>query len=253
MATTHAIILAAGYGSRLQPEEGHKLLAPIGQTPLLCHHLRHFQQLGVRRVTIVTGYEADDLVKTSRQLAEDFAIDVGFAYNPDFDSQNGLSVLAGVDAFEGDHPFWLTMSDHLFDPALFDHLRDFDQRRPDHWQGALWVDRKLDTIFDMPDATKVCLEGDQFRISKQLSDFDAVDVGLFWCAQGFVDALRKELAHRGDCSTSDAVTRLVAQDTMGFPDVGPHLWQDVDTPQARQHAQQLWESHFRHHLTRSTA
>ncbi len=252
MSTSRAIILAAGYGSRLQPEEGHKLLAPIGDTPLLCHHLRHLQSIGVRQVTIVTGYEADDLVQTSRQLARDFSLSVNFAYNPDFDSQNGLSVLAGVETFDEPSSFWLTMSDHLFDPALFDHLRDFDHRRPDHWQGALWIDRKLDTIFDMPDATKVRLQN-PFAISKQLDAFDAVDVGLFWCGKGFVDALRGEEQQRGDCSTSDAVTRLVADETFGFPDIGPHLWQDVDTPEAREHAEMLWQRHFQHHVTRSTA
>ena len=66
-----------------------------------------------------------------------------------------------------------------------------------------------------------------------------VDVGLFWCGSGFVQALKDEAASRGDCSTSDAVRRLDAAGEFLFWDVGDALWQDVDTPGARAHAEKL--------------
>ena len=59
--THHAIILAAGFGSRLQAQEGHKLLAMLAGRPLLDYHLDGFQRLGVTTVTIVTGFRHEAL------------------------------------------------------------------------------------------------------------------------------------------------------------------------------------------------
>lgn len=249
--TDHAIILAAGFGSRLKADEGHKLLAEVGGRPMLAWHLDNFIRLGVRYVTVVTGYENEVLSRAvaahmSDELSQE--IKVSCAYNPDFKTSNGISVLAGVDGFIGSDdasgaaaiPFWLTMSDHLFDPALFAYLRE-DFIPHDSTQGMLVVDRKLDTIYDMPDATKLSVNsaGSLLGISKELEDFNLVDAGLFWCADGFVQALREERATRGDCSTSDAVRRLDAAGQFAYWDLGPYLWQDVDTPGARAHAEKL--------------
>src|SRR5690606_29328045 len=61
MHTRHAIILAAGLGSRLQAQEGHKLLAMVGGRTLLSHHLDNFKRLGVSHITVVTGYRHEAL------------------------------------------------------------------------------------------------------------------------------------------------------------------------------------------------
>jgi 1L-myo-inositol 1-phosphate cytidylyltransferase len=250
--TTHAIILAAGFGSRLNPAEGHKLLVEIGQRTLFDFHLDGFVTLGVTDVTVVTGFRNEALEAELRRHSLPRGITLHTAYNPDFETSNGISVLAGVDAArealgaESALPFWLTMSDHIFEPGLYERLvDDFLGQRPD-CQGMLGIDKKLDTIFDMPDANKVAAAGGHFEaIGKQLEVFDMIDVGLFWCDVGFVEALEAERAARGDCSTSDAVRRLAAREAFCFWDVGPNLWQDVDTPEARAHAERLvssWES-----------
>lgn len=245
LKTSRAIILAAGFGSRLSVDASHKLLTRVGKRSLLDRHLDNFSRLGIDEVIVVTGYDAEALTRAVNDHTRPSSISVRCAYNGDFEGQNGLSVLAGVDAFDDDQSFWLTMSDHLFDPALFDELnRRFDAERPDRWQGALVIDKKLETIFDMPDATKVRTDTDDFAIGKQLQRFDVVDAGLFWCGPGFVEALRAERRKRGDCSTSDAVRRLHRADRFGFWDLGDFLWQDIDTPQALAHAEKLLESKF---------
>lgn len=251
--TPHAIILAAGFGSRLQAEEGHKLLVEIGGRTMLSRHLENFHRLGVSRVTVVTGYENKVLAGAISEAEARESITVRCAHNPDFKTSNGISVLAGVDAARadmGDHavPFWLTMSDHLFDPDLFFKLREtFSPAYSagvDNVEGMLVVDQKLDTIFDMPDANKLAFDRDDKTsdarlraIGKDVPDFELVDAGLFWCGQGFVEGLRAEKRERGDCCTSDAVRRLDARGTFCFWDLDEHLWQDVDTPEARAHAE----------------
>ncbi len=243
--TTHAIILAAGFGSRLKAEEGHKLLAKIGGRTMLSYHMDNFQRLGVTHLTVVTGFRHEALeqaVEEASNQQDNFKVIT--AYNSDFSKSNGLSVLTGIEAarahIDDAVPFWLTMGDHLFDPALFDDIA----QRPafeDHIQGALYIDRKLDTIFDVPDATKLRFDEHQKldAIGKEIGDFNAVDVGLFWGKQGFIESLQAALHRRDDCSTSDAVTTLEASGHFAFPDVKDALWQDVDTPEARAHAESI--------------
>jgi len=240
--TRAAIILAAGFGSRLNAEEGHKLLAQVGGHPMIDHHLAGLHMLGVDRVVVVTGYAHERLEAELEALELPEGMRLQCAFNPNFEGQNGSSVLAGAAALRDAAyagPFWLTMSDHLFEPALFDDLQAFGSERDPQWQGALMIDRKLETIFDMPDATKLALNTHHFAIGKELERFDAVDAGLFWCDQGFVEALIAAREERGDCSTSDAVRALHAADAFGFWDIGQRLWQDVDTPGARAHAERL--------------
>lgn len=237
--TKHAIILAAGMGSRLAAEEGHKILARVGGRPMIDYHLENFARLGVEHITIVTGHRREELEATLAGWPLPENMTIHFAYNPDFLKSNGISILAGVDQCIGEAPFWLSMSDHLFEPALFDDLVKFMASEPAGFQGLLGVDYKLESVFDMPDANKIDLQEGQFSIGKDLESYNTIDVGFFWCGRGFVQALRDEREARGDCNTSDAVRRLVAAEEFCFWDVQERLWQDVDTPGARAHAERL--------------
>ncbi len=237
--TRDALILAAGFGSRLNAEEGHKILARVGGKPMLDHHIEGLVRLGVERLTIVTGHAHEEL--EAALSTWDSPIQINWVFNPAYALSNGISVLTGAEAIakSGGQNFWLSMSDHLFDPALFDTLREAMPTMEEP-EGMLAIDLKLDSIYDMPDATKLHLvAGELYSIGKEIEPFNVVDAGLFWCGKGFLDALRHTRAERGDCSTSDAVKTLCKQGTFAFWDVGPHLWQDVDTPGARAHAASL--------------
>lgn len=248
--TEHAIILAAGRGSRLQPEEGYKLLVEIDGQSMLDRHLANFERLGVSEVTVVTGYRHEPLDEKIRGWETPGDIDLHVAVNPAFDGGNGISVLAGVDqarrddGLEAAEPFWLTMSDHLFESAIFERLAErlqpADPGEAD-LEGMLVVDSKIETIYDLDDANLVRTSGagDLEDIGKDLVEFDVVDAGLFWCSDAFSEALDETRRERGDCSTSDAVRRLADAGTFGLFDLGDGHWQDVDTPGAREHAEQL--------------
>lgn len=57
----NAVILAAGFGSRLRPFTDHcpKPLVEVNGTPILFNALAHLDALGVRHATIVVGYRKD--------------------------------------------------------------------------------------------------------------------------------------------------------------------------------------------------
>lgn len=239
MKTRHAIILAAGRGSRLDPDEGHKLLANVGGRPMLDWHADRLMRLGVEELIVVTGFENQALEAQldAWDLPESFRLTT--AFNPDWEKSNGLSVLAGACVADG--PFWLVMSDHLFAGAFVDAV---DARRDEFEERAgamLVVDSDIDAIYDIPDANKLRFdeEGNLDAIGKELDVWDVADTGIFWCGEPFVRALEAERDARGDCNTSDAMRRLDASRQVVFVDIEGLAWQDVDTPGAQAHAEKL--------------
>jgi len=59
----HAIILAAGLGTRLKPVTDHlpKCLTEVNKAPILFNTLENLSELGVRHCTVVTGYLGDKI------------------------------------------------------------------------------------------------------------------------------------------------------------------------------------------------
>ena len=164
---------------------------------------------------------------------------IAFAQNPRYEMSNGLSVLAARSAV-GANNFFLSMSDHMFESALILGLSTVEI--PEHGL-VLAVDRKLDRIYDMDDATKVrSKDGRIVAINKRLDEFDAVDTGLFACSPGLFEAIERASLARPDrdCSLSDGVKALAADGLAWVYDVGDGMWQDVDTPGALDHAEKLF-------------
>ena len=71
-APQHAVILAAGLGSRLRPltDDRPKPLVEVGGVPILHNALRNLAAVGVTDATIVVGYRHDAI---ERRCGEIFA------------------------------------------------------------------------------------------------------------------------------------------------------------------------------------
>ncbi|HMJ06575.1 MAG TPA: NTP transferase domain-containing protein [Chthoniobacterales bacterium] len=234
--TTDAVILMAGAGSRLGTAHGAiaKPLVQIAERPLISHTLEALAAAGVRTLHIVTGANSERLAaEITRLLPGEMKLNA--IVNPAWQKQNGVSVLCAADAVRA--PFFLAMGDHLFDPAIFDHLlRDSDPERLN-----LAIDRKIASIFDLDDAMKVQTQGDRVvQIGKTLSDYNAIDTGLFLCPNELFDYLRRAQCEH-DCSLADGVRLMAAEGRVRAIDIGDAWWQDVDTPEMYAHA----EAHFR--------
>lgn len=65
---THAVILAAGIGSRLGPAATArpKCLLEVGGRSLLRHHFEALRRAGLRRVTVVAGHLAEQVMKETK-------------------------------------------------------------------------------------------------------------------------------------------------------------------------------------------
>ena len=221
-----AVILMAGSGSRLRVNGANltKPLTPVLGRPLISRILETLVPAGITNVCAVIGFNSESVIEQMRPLVPP-QVNVRFVRNTEWDKQNGISVLAAAGHVAS--PFLLTMSDHLFDQSIVDLLlcnADFDQLN-------LAVDRKLDTVFDLNDATKVQTQGDRIvAIGKELHHYDAIDTGLFVCSGDIFEYL--ERAQRGgDCSLSDGVRLMAGDGKARGIDIGQGWWQDIDTPE----------------------
>ena len=226
--TKLALILAAGNGSRLAARSGElpKPLVPLYGKPLLEHVVNGALEAGIERFVIVVGYRGR-MIQEWYKTRPFRGADVTFVENPDYRKDNGVSVLCAKDLIR--ESFLLLMSDHIFDPATAAALL---HQPLGNDEVILAVDRNIDAVFDLDDATKVRLEDDHIvEIGKNLRRYNALDTGMFLCQPSLFLWLESALTN-GNCSLSDGL-RLLAQNRAfrGF-DIGDRFWQDVDTPAA---------------------
>ena len=235
-----AVILAAGKGTRLRAEgdELPKPLHVVGGMPLIKRTILTLGAAGVTKVVVVTGYQADAVRAALLDPAYAAAgIEVGPVHNPEFDKANGISVLVGGRALTG--PFMLSMADHMYTPAIARLVASQDPTAADLF---LATDVRTGDILDIDDATKVRSEaGHIVEIGKQLTAFDRIDCGVFAVTPRLLEELEAVRADRGDCSLTDGVRRLAEARRARVADIGDELWQDVDTPADRAHAEAVFE------------
>jgi 1L-myo-inositol 1-phosphate cytidylyltransferase len=222
------LIPAAGFGSRhaLGDETVLKPLVPVAGRPLIFRALDSLQLAGCDRVVIVLGHEADR-VRAGISETYDGDVHIDFVLNPRFDLHNGVSVLSACEALSGE--FVLAMSDHVFDDAVMHLVASIECPQ----NGAsLVVDSKLGSILDMDDATKVVVRDERIvAIGKDLSEYNAVDCGIFVAGDALMSALDQVLRATGNATLSDGVRLLAERGTMHAVDLGAGRWQDVDTPE----------------------
>jgi choline kinase len=241
-----AVILMAGEGSRLRGSDKTflKPFVPVLGRPLISYTLDTLIGAGIKTVNFVVGYESERMTAQLKQLIPS-GLSAFFIENPDWQKQNGLSVLAAANRITS--PFLLTMSDHLFDNTIVDRLIESS----DAAFLNVAVDRKLQSIFDLDDAMKVQTRRNRVTdIGKHLRKFDAIDTGLFVCPLEIFDYLERAKSEscRNDCSLADGIRLMASDDKVRAIDIGTAWWQDVDTPQMLRHAEKEMAKRAEHAL-----
>ena len=118
-----AIILAAGRGNRLSgfnPDGRPKCLLEFGGRTLLDRQLESLLNVGIARVELVIGYEADRVIEHVGKLGN--RPEVAFAYNPRFRQGSVLSLLAARDVLTSNSDAFILDADVLFHPDIMKHL-----------------------------------------------------------------------------------------------------------------------------------
>jgi len=235
-AISEAVILIAGQGSRLRGTDKNLLkpFVPVLGRPLISYILDAVRRAGISTMHFVVGYESERVIAQAKQLIPAH-ISASFTVNRDWPKQNGISLLAA--AGHVNSPFLLSMGDHLFDETIVDRL--LENFAPGLLNIA--IDRKLRSIVDLEDAMKVRTRGDQvIGIGKNLRNYDAIDTGLFVCPLEIFDYLEraKSAGSGSDCSLADGIRLMAGDRKVRAIDIGESWWQDVDTRQMLQHAEE---------------
>ncbi|MEM7138366.1 MAG: NTP transferase domain-containing protein [Myxococcota bacterium] len=228
-----AVILAAGFGSRLA--DGRPVPKPLREVagvPLIVRIIEALARGGICEVGVVIGHLGDALEAGLRK--RELGVDLSFILNDEYEKPNGTSLLKARDYVAG--PTLLLMSDHLWSPSLLHAVASYPVTER---ESVLGIDRRIEACFDLDDATKVFVEGDRImHIDKALVDYNALDTGVFLVTQALIDALDTVDGPEG-CSLSQGVAILAADGRMKAADVGDATWIDVDTPEAHTEAERL--------------
>ncbi len=233
---TRAIVLAAGFGSRLGDggRSVPKPLRAVAGKPLLVRVLHSLQTAGIQEAVVVLGHEGEQ-IKRALLAEPSLGLKLLFVENRRYTAKNGVSLLAAADYV--DRPCLLTMADHLYSPELVRRLLAADLPAD---ACALAVDRDIERCFDLDDATKVRVLNEQITdIGKELDSYDALDTGVFRIGPRLIAQLAALDAGFGDCSLSDGVRALSRADGFFVCDVGEVRWIDVDTPAALERAEAM--------------
>jgi choline kinase len=220
----HAVIIAAGSGERFRDSTHHgpKPLLEVAGVPLISRTIRTANQAGICSFTIITGHRAGMLEAflDAKALA---GVNIRCIRNEEWQRANGLSTLKAKGAVP--EPFVLLMADHLFDAEIIRRLLT-STLPADHCRLA--VDFHPGQNIDLEDATKVqVVDGRISDIGKDISDYNAIDTGIFLCSNALFEALETAIS-LGQESLSDGIRELARNQQMEATDIGDLFWQDVD-------------------------
>ena len=223
-----ALILAAGLGSRLRQQT--KTLKPLTRVLHLTLAERSVCTLmdaGVRRFLVTVGHETETVRAHFSDIARRRGVAIEFVEAESWEGGNGSSALAAKGR-TGNAPFFLVMTDHLFDPGIARALAD-DPPTPGEMRLA--VDRDKNAIFDLDDVTRVKIEDGHIKeIDKTLDDWDAGDTGIMLCTSGLFEGLERAAACNKH-GLSDGLRELAREGRARIVDVTGMSWLDVDTPE----------------------
>ncbi|MFQ6071981.1 MAG: sugar phosphate nucleotidyltransferase [Methanosarcinales archaeon] len=234
-----ALIIAAGRGSRLRPftEDMPKGLIPLLGLCLLERIILSVKEVGIKDFVIVTGFKGEkikDFLKVDSlgvRSESDYEYRIEYVDNPAWHRGNGVSVLSAEKKLKNEKKFLLLMSDHVFDSKIITKILKHErEERSESVACLLGVDKNLESIHDLEDATKVEISenGSIISIGKNLSKYNAVDCGVFLCTQQIFEALRIEI-NQGKEDLSSAVALLAEQGNAKTVDISGNFWMDIDT------------------------
>jgi choline kinase len=232
----HAIILAAGRGSRLaehNPEGQPKCLLEVGGRSLLARHLDVLSTLRIRRVDLVVGYEADQIIEHVGQLHS--RPEVAFHFNPRFQQGSVISLWAAHESLTQGSDTLLMDADVLYHPEILTRLVETGH------QNCFLLDRDF-VPGDEP--VKIAVRnGSMVEFRKKLEpelayDYVGESVGFFRFSAEMSQKLASECGRFDaeglpDAPHEEALRNLLLKesDAFGFEDVTGLPWVEIDFPE----------------------
>ncbi len=231
------LIIAAGLGSRLANRGDSKPLVQLAGIPLIERVIFTIMQAGVTDYYVVIGYNGDKIRERLTSFCQHHPVTINFIHNAQWEKPNGISVLCAREKLH--EPFFLVMSDHLFDPTI---VEDFRREGISEGEIKLAVDLRTrdNPLVDLDDVTKVLVEdGHIVDIGKAIPRYNAFDTGIFLCSPALFQALEESIAD-GDASLSGGIRKMAGKQKARVFDIGNRTWLDIDDDAAFSKAETLF-------------
>lgn len=226
----HAILLAAGLGSRLGAltRDLPKALIPVGGKPLLAHALAFAARLRPSRIVVVGGFCFPLVEQALAALRGD--LPVALVENAQFRDGNLVSLLTAKSLVgEG---FLVMNVDHIYRPTIADVVAPEVERVT----AFVDTDRRLgDDDMKVERGT----DGRVVAIAKTLTKYDCGYVGMTRVPEAmlgrYFDEADRALAQEGRAIHVERLLARLAKtpDAPACRDISGHGWLEVDTPDER--------------------
>ena len=226
-----ALILAAGVGRRLNGSAGPlpKALLPFDGRTQLARHIAALHACGVEDVTVVAGFEAEQVAAAVRDHPR-----VRLVINPDYREGSVVSLWAARDVLRAGRPVVLMDADVLCDVRLMRRL--LSSAHPN----ALLLDRDIEPG-DEP--VKLCIRGgaivDFHKRPQAPHDWHGESVGFF----RFTPEAAADLAARTEGYVAGGRRTMEYEEPIrdmmqgaqpgvfGFEDITGLPWTEIDFPE----------------------
>ncbi|MFC5971913.1 HAD-IIA family hydrolase [Halomarina salina] len=225
----HAVILAAGIGSRLRPItlSVPKGCVPVAGRPILAHQLHAYADAGVENVTVVAGYLADQTRSCCRAVAEERDdLSVSVVENELYANTNNLYSLNLLRERLAGEPFLLSNGDVVFDPEVVERLLAADGKSAIACDYTTYSGEAMKVTVDETDhvdhIAKDVERGDAHATSIDLYRFSgAFSARLFDRAERLLDA-------EYDAWTEVAIDDLLDESAVVPASIGGSDWVEID-------------------------
>ena len=241
-----AVILLAGYGSRLKRDDiPHKCLLPFGDETLLSRHLRVLESLDMEKTVLVVGHNKEAIKSYTRGLK--LIMPVEFVDNDRYETTgNTRSLVMGLRGRQGD---FLVMDGDVLYPrsVLAEYVR---QSRPSSF-AVTPVD------IDDTEATKVLLRADQsiasFVTKRDLTQEERLQfemageaIGFFMLTRQVADSLIT-LYDEEEARFLQTLWEIIFNEVTPHHEIRPHFIPDggcieIDTQEDYETALRLYQS-----------
>lgn len=226
----HAVILAAGRGTRLLPQSKHtpKPLIRILDRAIIEHTIQSLQKAGIRDLIIVIGH-LGHLIKEHLGNGDNLGVKIQYCYNQFHMLENAISLKVAEEKIPRGQPFLLLMGDHYFEGPMIETALGRMEYYP-----LLCIDRSPRHPPQIKDATKVLVDANDLviDIGKSIPVWNAIDTGLFILDGTIFEVIRLLEKMKPSLTITDCIRYLTlnVKPVRGL-DVSGYLWFDIDAPQ----------------------
>jgi len=230
MSIDEAVILAGGYGRRLQTfSRKPKFAVEVIGRPLIKYPFLSLYKAGVKHFVIVVNHQ---YLEYAYRIFKNVEADIDIISNEYPEKGNGYSLYLTSKNVLGDE-FIVSMCDHIYPSKIIERMIRFKRRiAPD--TDILIGGDSLPRYIDINEATKILTDdnGILIDIGKDIATYTYIDIGIFVMNRKIYDVSHEYISVYGHMELKDLI--LYARDKgliITVYDVEGSPWKDVDTPE----------------------